>query len=254
MHVTINAVVAEICFHPHLLMSKRKKKEPAGIPEWMVTFGDMMSLLLCFFIMLFAMSTIMPIKLEAFVETQNMKKGYDGQSRTPSKNSKPSAALGSISERSRRNAALTGGQPDMPPPGENQPVQTIQDSKVPSKGGLVRFKLGSEQLDAQTKSSLENLLPDLLNSSNKIKVEGYVSPAEEEEGIFSRGIYLANARAIAVANHLVSLGIQKDAIEMGVSPNGPNRAILPPRTNPRLAGASAAVYLIHGTQRPTGKP
>ena len=31
---------------------------PAGVPEWVVTYGDMMSLLLTFFIMLVSMSKI----------------------------------------------------------------------------------------------------------------------------------------------------------------------------------------------------
>ena len=40
-------------------MSDRKKEEPKqGAPEWMCTFSDMMSLLLCFFVLLFALSTI----------------------------------------------------------------------------------------------------------------------------------------------------------------------------------------------------
>ena len=33
-------------------MAKRQKKAAPGVPEWVVTFGDMMSLLLCFFILL----------------------------------------------------------------------------------------------------------------------------------------------------------------------------------------------------------
>ncbi len=38
----------------------RKKEEdvPAGSPAWMNTFSDLMNLLLCFFVMLFAMSTV----------------------------------------------------------------------------------------------------------------------------------------------------------------------------------------------------
>ena len=39
-------------------MPKREKKAPAGAPEWVLTYGDMMSLLLCFFIMLVALSEI----------------------------------------------------------------------------------------------------------------------------------------------------------------------------------------------------
>lgn len=40
-------------------MAKKKKEEATpGAPLWMCTFSDMMSLLLCFFVLLFAMSTI----------------------------------------------------------------------------------------------------------------------------------------------------------------------------------------------------
>ena len=39
-------------------MGKRKKPAPAGVPEWVVTYGDLMSLLLCFFILLAAFSEL----------------------------------------------------------------------------------------------------------------------------------------------------------------------------------------------------
>lgn len=46
-------------------MAKRKEETPApGSPAWMATFSDLMNLLLCFFILLFASSTIDAEKLE----------------------------------------------------------------------------------------------------------------------------------------------------------------------------------------------
>lgn len=45
-----------------------KKKEdapPAGAPAWMSTFSDLMNLLLCFFVLLFSMSTVDAKKFEA---------------------------------------------------------------------------------------------------------------------------------------------------------------------------------------------
>ncbi len=40
-------------------MARQKKEDPpAGSPAWMNTFSDLMNLLLCFFVMLFSMSTI----------------------------------------------------------------------------------------------------------------------------------------------------------------------------------------------------
>lgn len=47
-------------------MAKRRKEDaPApGAPAWMATFGDLMNLLLCFFVLLFSMSTVDAQKFE----------------------------------------------------------------------------------------------------------------------------------------------------------------------------------------------
>lgn len=45
-------------------MAKKRKQEeaPAGSPAWMATFSDLMNLLLCFFVLLFAMSSVDEVK------------------------------------------------------------------------------------------------------------------------------------------------------------------------------------------------
>src|SRR5690606_15939736 len=55
------------------------EEEPeAGIPEWVVTFGDMMSLLLTFFIMLVSMSEMKEEeKYQAMVESFREQFGHD---------------------------------------------------------------------------------------------------------------------------------------------------------------------------------
>ena len=46
-------------------MAKRKPEEPSpGSPAWMATFSDLMNLLLCFFVLLFSMSTVDAQKFE----------------------------------------------------------------------------------------------------------------------------------------------------------------------------------------------
>ncbi|MBQ8591451.1 MAG: flagellar motor protein MotB [Lachnospiraceae bacterium] len=46
-------------------MAKRKEETPPpGSPAWMATFGDLMNLLLCFFVLLFSMSTVDAQKFE----------------------------------------------------------------------------------------------------------------------------------------------------------------------------------------------
>ncbi|MCM1540036.1 MAG: flagellar motor protein MotB [Blautia sp.] len=53
-------------------MAKRQEDTPpAGSPAWMSTFSDLMNLLLCFFVMLFAMSTLEESKLHELVAAMN---------------------------------------------------------------------------------------------------------------------------------------------------------------------------------------
>lgn len=50
-------------------MARRKKEAdaPKGSPAWMTTFSDLMNLLLCFFVLLFSMSTVDAEKLQAVI-------------------------------------------------------------------------------------------------------------------------------------------------------------------------------------------
>ena len=49
------------------MAKKRPEDPPAGSPAWMATFSDLMNLLLCFFVLLFSMSTVDADKLEQVV-------------------------------------------------------------------------------------------------------------------------------------------------------------------------------------------
>ena len=50
-------------------MAKRKPQDqPAGSPAWMSTFSDLMNLLLCFFVLLFSMSSVDAEKFEKVAE------------------------------------------------------------------------------------------------------------------------------------------------------------------------------------------
>ena len=48
-------------------MARRKEDPPKGSPAWMNTFADLMNLLLCFFVMLFSMSSVKEEKFEKVI-------------------------------------------------------------------------------------------------------------------------------------------------------------------------------------------
>ncbi len=54
-------------------MARQKKEDPppAGAPAWMATYGDLMTLLLCFFVLLFSMSTIDAEKFKSMAESMS---------------------------------------------------------------------------------------------------------------------------------------------------------------------------------------
>ena len=53
--------------------TKKKQEEQVeeGLPIWMATFADMMTLLFAFFVLLFSMSTIDPVKVSAMEDAMN---------------------------------------------------------------------------------------------------------------------------------------------------------------------------------------
>ena len=61
-------------------MGRKKKQECASIPGWLVSFGDLMSLLLTFFILLYSMSTV---SLEKFYQSiRGLTEAFGGRQMT----------------------------------------------------------------------------------------------------------------------------------------------------------------------------
>ena len=75
---------------------KREKKEddpPAGAPAWMVTYSDMVTLLLTFFVMLLAMASFeSPGRVDKVIESLRRAFGVGGYSPNPEKAVKNPAA------------------------------------------------------------------------------------------------------------------------------------------------------------------
>ena len=61
------------------------KCPPEGLPAWMGTFADMMTLLMCFFVLLFAMSSLDPVKIQMMQDSANKRLGIKQDSSSPMK-------------------------------------------------------------------------------------------------------------------------------------------------------------------------
>ncbi|UII55206.1 flagellar motor protein MotB [Cytobacillus spongiae] len=58
-------------------LKRRPPKPPKGAPQWMVTFSDLVTLILVFFILLFSMSQIDIVKFKAIAESFNQRVVFD---------------------------------------------------------------------------------------------------------------------------------------------------------------------------------
>ncbi|GHT25410.1 MotB [Planctomycetales bacterium] len=233
----------------------RKKPADAGVPEWILTYGDMMSLLLCFFIMLFAISTLQKIKIQTAIESLSRGFGYQGASAAPMK-MEANATRPKVSStgRAKRMDVLRGGQPVVAPKGEQMKVQTARIKEEPVRGGIIRFELGSGELTEQNKNDLKAVYEQLIGSPFKIMVKGHASPGEQS--IYRDADDLSYTRARNVRDYLVSLGLKPNYFQLtAVGSSEPiSRAALPAGIDPRAANAAVEVMLISSTARELGNP
>jgi len=161
-------------------MSSAEKEESAGIPEWIVTFGDMMSLLLTFFIMLFSMSEIKEEqRYQAMVDAMRKRFGYEMSMMSllpgelKAKNS-PLTRLASLG-RARRINTLNGGDKVRAPVGEHPRVQTIRNAGDATTGGVIYFEPGQWKLTRQNEQTLRAIAREIAGKPQKIEIRGHTS-------------------------------------------------------------------------------
>ena len=234
-----------------LIMARRRKEEGGGVPEWMCTFGDMMSLLLCFFIMLFALSIITPIRFQALTDSLKQEFGHPGSSPAPSKGPKATTVASDSAAKNRRTSVALGGQPIAGPKGESPDVHTVLLDGETIKNGVIRFEFGSDKLTEQAQWELRTTaLPILRGTAQKIVVRGYVAPTEGS-GDYPRESDLAFFRALNVVDYFVdSLGFDRDFFDVDFAPGTlPSPNVLPSGTEPDQAGASVEIILLNQTRR-----
>jgi len=183
--------------------------EEAGIPEWVVTFGDMMSLLLTFFIMLVSLSEIKEEETyQALVNSMQRQFGYQrtldalapGETRPRQAAFTPLATTG----RAKKKDTAKGGVPKKAPVGEENQVRIVRPGQMTAVGSVVFFELGSDQITPAADESIQGLAAQLRGKPQKIEVRGHVSSefAARTEGT-DEAVMLAFRRAAKVRRILV---------------------------------------------------
>lgn len=150
------------------------------IPEWVVTFGDMMSLLLTFFIMLVSLSEIKEEETyQALVDSMQRQFGYTrtlealtpGPKRPRQSAFRPLATTG----RAKKKDTATGGVPQKAPHGEDPKVRIVRPGQMTAVGSVVFFEIGSDELTETAKGVIKHVASQLRGKPQKIEVRGHVA-------------------------------------------------------------------------------
>ncbi len=221
------------------------EEEEIGIPEWVVTFGDMMSLLLTFFIMLVSMSEIKEEeRYQAMVESLRQQFGYDKSmmSMAPGKAKPRNSAVAKIAAQGRANRFDTtqGGDKVKAPSGDFPRVRVVSPGKKTGIGTVIHYLEGDPDLSDSNKHDLEIEADEMRGKPQKIAVRGHTSLRPRAGGKkFRENWELGYTRARSVMEYLVNeLGINPRRIE--ITSAGPNEPLhvgsdpLQLKLNPRV--------------------
>ncbi|NNM34769.1 MAG: flagellar motor protein MotB [Gemmatimonadetes bacterium] len=185
-----------------------------GAPAWMMTFGDMMSLLLTFFILLFSMSSIEVEKFRAATESLAEALGESNAGIMPDGAvpiTPPPAPVGEVRDQlvqERIDEVATQLEEFVR---ENNLEEQVVVSKE-SHGVFLRmqnqalFGQGSADIAAESVAIVEQLGAVLDRMDLPVKVSGHTDNVPIRSSVFPSNWELSAARAAGVARILVSRG------------------------------------------------
>lgn len=206
-------------------MAKDKCKCEEGAPLWVLTFGDMMSLLLTFFILLAALSELKKEdEYKVIVEIVQQGFGMRGGGGKMELPTDPTLSLRERLEKIemqqfvRKNVSNTE-DPGME--GRQPEVTTVREGTLYAVGGKITFAPNSADLSEEARTQLRAVAKLIAGHNNKIEVRGHTSPGEVQDEP-SRTRWqdqdtLAFARAKAAADYLASEaggGIRAERLRM----------------------------------------
>lgn len=199
--------------------------EPAGVPEWVVTYGDMMSLLLTFFIMLVSLSEVVAdSKYRAVMAALH---GYLGYSTAPAAPAGKNYPLNSLVERMKSLGAFrddvpkkkrgTGGVRIKAPDGTHLRVFRGREGTAITIGGELSFQKGSSKVTPEVAQIVRTIAEKLAGKPNKIEVRGHSSNDEVPRDPQLDKVQLSYQRARAVADLLVRDGVEQRRLRISAA-------------------------------------
>jgi len=180
----------------------------SGAPAWMATFGDMMSLLLCFFVLLLSFANMDVVKFREMMGSMQ-------------------DAFGVRTENVGRFEAKSSEQRDAPEAGsetsaeftedvkafiENRDLQGVVEAVAGNRGvtirikGTLMFESASDEMRSTGHPVLDEIIDLAMRYPNTIGVEGHTDDRPINTARYKSNWSLSAARAVAGVRYLIDVG------------------------------------------------
>ncbi|MGC8971032.1 MAG: OmpA/MotB family protein [bacterium] len=188
-----------------MALKKKPENPPPGAPLWMTSYGDMVTQILIFFVMLFTFSSIDAARFrELAISLQSAFKGgtgilSGGQSITVETLGPTRANLVQLAEAMHQIMNIV----------ESSGLKGAVETNINERGLVISIKdstffdLGKAELKPRSKQILDNIGKALKELPNQIRIEGHTDNLPINTPQFPSNWELSTARATTVLRYLV---------------------------------------------------
>jgi chemotaxis protein MotB len=188
-----------------MALKKKPENPPPGAPLWMTSYGDMVTQILIFFVMLFTFSSIDAARFrELAISLQSAFKGgtgilTGGQSITVETLGPTRANLVQLTEAMHQIMNIV----------ESSGLKGAVETSINERGLVISIKdstffdLGKADLKPRSKQILDNIGKALKGLPNQIRIEGHTDNLPINTPQFPSNWELSTARATTVLRYLV---------------------------------------------------
>jgi chemotaxis protein MotB len=209
-------------------MAKKKKPDAGGASgEWIVTYSDMVTLMLCFFVALFNPDDSDPVQLAQMISAFNnigLGSSIGGNTLSAGKSADLGNTIMSLPSMDRGNSlgtALRRATSLFTPEVPSSKVKITQDERgiIISLASDAFFNPASAAINIESTRDILFRLASLLNSSEvrgrKFRIEGHTdAEGTDPNGPWPSNWELSSTRAINVLHYLTDLGVAESRFQV----------------------------------------